>query len=348
VALFGAEFQQVASCLFGAVSVGLVWLLLGRFSLDVRRRLALTVVFGFGTVLWYVAETGSAWYIGHASAVMFSAGAVLLALDRRWPVLVGLLLGLAAISRLPIALACVGVLMLALGMGWPLRLPADRAMAIRRTVAFGIGMAVPVGSYFAYNLARWGTLMDEGYTRSRASSRTHLREVRDLRHRVHSPPHPRHLPSVVELRGRPPFFQPSWWGSACSHHAAPHLARAGPPAGSAGAGLGRRDRPRGHPDRDPRQRRIAQFGYRFSLDTQVFLFVILATVFERGCHACMVAAARRSRSAPTPSGRSRSSSWPSDFSLARREAVAWQGGAEHGAKPVRERARAGANAARRG
>jgi len=27
---------------------------------------------------------------------------------------------------------------------------------------------------------------------------------------------------------------------------------------------------------------IAQFGYRFSLDVQVFLFVILATVFERG------------------------------------------------------------------
>ena len=27
---------------------------------------------------------------------------------------------------------------------------------------------------------------------------------------------------------------------------------------------------------------LAQFGYRFSLDVQVFLFVILATVFERG------------------------------------------------------------------
>jgi hypothetical protein len=27
---------------------------------------------------------------------------------------------------------------------------------------------------------------------------------------------------------------------------------------------------------------VTQFGYRFSLDVQVFLFVVLATVFERG------------------------------------------------------------------
>jgi hypothetical protein len=35
---------------------------------------------------------------------------------------------------------------------------------------------------------------------------------------------------------------------------------------------------------------LAQFGYRFSLDVQVFLWVILATVFERGMSRLAVVA----------------------------------------------------------
>ena len=38
---------------------------------------------------------------------------------------------------------------------------------------------------------------------------------------------------------------------------------------------------------------LAQFGYRFSLDVQVFLFVILATVFERGMSRLAWLAGRR-------------------------------------------------------
>ncbi len=283
VAVFGPEFpQQVASCLFGGVSVGLMWLLLGRFALDIRRRLALTAVFGFGTVLWYVAETGSAWYLAHVSAVMFSTAAVILALDRRWPLLMGLFLGLAAISRLPVALAFVGVLMLAEGIGWPVRI-ADRARALRTTVWFGIGMAVPVGLYLLYNLTRWGSLFDEGYTRIPGI----LEDPIYATHGIFSIAYiPRQLFAIF-LRSwnfvdDPPFLQPSLWGLGLflTTPLLIWLVRA------------RLQDPRvlgsvvavvlvAIPIITHGNVGLAQFGYRFSLDVQVFLFVILATVFER-------------------------------------------------------------------
>jgi hypothetical protein len=285
VAVFGPAFpQNVASCVYAGISVGLAWLMFGRFALTTPRRLMLTAVFGFGTVFWYVAEVGSAWYLGHVCAVLFSTAAVMLALDRRWPVAVGLLLGLAAISRLPVALASVGVLLLLLGIGWPIRIPPDRAAAVRRTVAFGLGMAIPVGLYFVYNLARWGTLMDRGYTLIPGV----LEDPIYVKHGIFAIEYiPRHLYAIFLQSWRyvddAPFLQPDWRGLGL-FLTTPLLlwmirARLQDPRvlGSAIAialvsipivthgNIG-----------------LAQFGYRFSLDVQPFLFVVLATVLERG------------------------------------------------------------------
>jgi hypothetical protein len=284
VAIYGLEFpQNVASCLYAGLSVGLAWLLFGRFALTISRRLMLTAVFGFGTVFWYVAEVGSAWYLGHVCAVMFSLAAALLALERRWPLVVGLFLGLAAISRLPVALASPGVLLLLLGIGWPIRIPADRWAALRRTVAFGAGMAVPIAAYFLYNLARWGTIVDQGYTLIPGV----LEDPIYVDHGIFAIDYiPRHIYAIFLQSWRyvddAPFLQPDWRGLGL-FLTTPLLlwlvrARLQDPRvlGSAVAialvsiplithgNVG-----------------LAQFGYRFSLDVQVFLFVILATVFER-------------------------------------------------------------------
>jgi len=285
VAVFGLEFpQNVASCLFGGITVGLAWLLTGRFALSLPRRLILTAVFGFGTVFWYVAEVGSAWYLGHVCAVMFSTAAVILALDRRWPVAIGVLLGLAAISRLPVALACVGVLMLLLGIDWPMRVPRDRALALRRTIGFGLGMAVPVGLYFLYNLARWGTLMDQGYTLIPGV----LEDPLYVKHGIFAIEYiPRHIYAIFLQSWRyvddAPFLQPDWRGLGLFLTTPSFVwlvrARLGDPrvlgAAVAIALVSVPIVTHGNVG-------LAQFGYRFSLDVQPFLFVILATVFERG------------------------------------------------------------------
>lgn len=285
VAAFGLEFpQNVASCLLAGLSVGLAWLMFGRFALGRWRRLALTAVFGFGTVLWYVAEVGSAWYLGHVCAVLFSTLAMILVLDRRWPVLVGLFLGLAAISRLPVALASVGVWLMVIGVGWPPRIPADRLLALRRTVLFGLGMAIPVGGYFAYNLARWGTLLDQGYTLIPGV----LEDPIYAKHGIFAIEYiPRHIHAIFlqswNYVDDPPFIQPNWFGLGLflTTPLLVWLVRArpsdfrvfGPLVASTLVLI---------PIVTHGNVGLTQFGYRFSLDIQVFLFVILATVFERG------------------------------------------------------------------
>ena len=287
VALFGPDFPpQVASCIFGGFAVGLAWLVFGRFALSGRVRLGLTVAFGFGTVLWYVAEVGSVWYFSHVVAVLFSMAALLLVLERRWPFLVGLLLGCAAISRLPVGLTAPFFFAFIVGLGWPPRLPArgTRRRAIRDGLAFLVGIGIPTAGYLLYNLARWGTVVDQSYVLIPGV----LEDPIYAKHGILALEYiPRHLYAIF-LRSwnfvdDPPFIQPSWWGLSLFLTTPLFL-------WLAKARL-----------RDPRVAwawigtllalipivthgnvGLTQFGYRFSLDVQPLLFVILATVFERG------------------------------------------------------------------
>jgi len=285
VAIFGNQFpQQIASVLLGGVSVGLAWLVLGRFTLALNVRFLLTAVFGFGTVMWYVAEVGSAWFFAHVVALLFSLAAILLALHGRWPFAIGLFLGCAATARLPVGLSAPFFLAMVAGIGWPPRLPADRLAAAVRVVAFGAGLAIPAGLYLLYNVGRWGTPVDQSYVLIPGV----LEDPIYADHGILSIDYiPRHLYAIF-LRtwnyvDQAPWLQPSWWGLslflttpllAWVLHARwrdPRVVWA-----AVGATLAL------VPIVTHGNVGIQQFGYRFSLDVQPLLFVILATAFERG------------------------------------------------------------------
>ena len=285
VAIFGNQFpQQIASVLLGGISVGLAWLVLGRFTLSLNVRFLLTAAFGFGTVMWYVTEVGSAWFFAHVVALLFSLAAILLALHGRWPFAIGLFLGCAATARLPVGLSAPFFLAMVAGIGWPPRLPADRMAVAVRVVAFGAGLAIPAALYLLYNIARWGTPVDQSYVLIPGV----LEDPIYADHGILAIDYiPRHLYAIF-LRSwnyvnQAPFLQPSWWGLSV-FLTTPLLAWV----------LHARWR-------DPRvvwaavgallalvpivthgNVGIQQFGYRFSLDVQPLLFVILATAFERG------------------------------------------------------------------
>lgn len=299
VALFGTEIhQQLVSAVLGGASVGLAWLVLGRLELPIRARLWLTATFGFGTVLWFVAKVGSAWYFAHVVAVLFSLAALLLVLDRRLPAVAGLLLGCATIARLPVGLAAPFFLAAALGLRWPPRLPDDPGRAARTGLAFVLGLALPLAGYALYNLARWGTPIDQGYVRIPGI----LEDPIYAEHGILSLHYiPRNLYAIVfrswNYVDEPPFLQPSWWGLSIFLTTPVYLwlakARWSQPLvawAAIGTALAL------VPIVTHGNVGITQFGYRFSLDVQPLLFVILASAFRDGMSrlaqlACLAAIA---------------------------------------------------------
>ncbi len=322
VALFGTDIhEQIVSSVIGGASVGLVWLLLVPFALSRRARFVLTATFGLGTVLWYVSEVGSTWYLAHDVAVFCLLAALNLAVRGRAPFLVGLLLGCAATSRLPVALAAPFVALVvvsgpafaAANLRLGLRtLPGDlrallggsrtasvraiSAVAAERLVPFAIGLAIPLALYGLYNLVRWGTPFDEGYVRIPGV----LEDPIYADHGILSVWYvPRNLFAIF-LRSwnfvdQPPYLQPSWWGLSIFLTTPLYVwlfrARLRDPRGLAalvGTVLV------AIPIVTHGNVGITQFGYRFSLDFQPLLFLVLATVFERGMSRLAVVAAAAS------------------------------------------------------
>jgi hypothetical protein len=297
VAVFGREFPaQVYSSIYAGLATGTVYLVLGRLGLTlrIRDRLALATVFAFGTCFWYVAIVGSAWYFAHVSAVLFLSLATLSALTRKPAWVAGFLLGLAAMSRLPTGLALPFVLAAQLGFPGLAALRAmDRGHLLRTTISFGLGIAVPAAVYVAFNLVRWGTIMDQSYTRIPGV----LEDPVYAEHGILSLWYiPRNVYAILFRSWNYvdgfPWLQPSWWGLGIFLTTPLYLwllkARLRAPMvawsllGIALVAI---------PIVTHGNVGFTQFGYRFSLDFQLLLFVILATVVARGWSGLMKAAA---------------------------------------------------------
>jgi hypothetical protein len=173
------------------------------------------------------------------------------------------------------------------------RLRTELPSIVRTGVVFGLGLAIPAAIYVWFNLERWGTITDQSYVLIPGV----LQDPIYAKHGILSPWYiPRNLFAIFfrswNYVDDPPFLQPSWWGLGIFLTTPLFLwlfkARI----------------------RDPRvgwallattlvaipilmhgNVGVSQFGYRFSLDFQVLLFVILATVVARGWSRLMTAAA---------------------------------------------------------
>ena len=153
VAIWGTGTDEVRiSMLIAAVSVALVWILLGRMNVTGWKRILLTILFGFGTVEWAVAITGTTWFFAEIVAVFFLLLALIEYFGRKRAVLIGLLLGLAALSRLPVVVGAVFFLAMLYKEG-----------GLRRSVLFVAGLAVPLAFYGLFNYLRFGNPLQTGY-----------------------------------------------------------------------------------------------------------------------------------------------------------------------------------------
>jgi hypothetical protein len=178
VAVFGLTTNaQLIATFIGAIDVAIAFWLLGRLPLDQSVRIASSIFLGLGTVLWYAAQLGSTWFLAHVVAVGLTLAAIgialeadpraaqgdheaavadpgghlLLGLDRR-QLLAGLLFGLACTARLTVVFGAPFFVLVGGGGTWR-----------KRAVAAGIGTAIPLGVFLAYNLLSTGHLLTPVY-----------------------------------------------------------------------------------------------------------------------------------------------------------------------------------------
>ena len=146
--------SAIYGAVLGAVNVALVYWLLARVGVAFAPRQLLTIGFAF-TTHWWVAGMSGTHHWAQVVAVFFLLLALHAAVGRRWPVLAGLALALAAGSRLPMAFSL------------PLFLAfyADRWRPTREHAWLLAGIVVPALLIAAYNVARFGSPIDFGYAR---------------------------------------------------------------------------------------------------------------------------------------------------------------------------------------
>lgn len=148
VILFGSDFnaRHFAALLGGGISVA-VWSLATRIGLRGWRRLGGWAFPVLGTTIWFEAKAGSTWGIAALASVLFLFLALNEFFGRRRLVLVGLLVGLAGLARPPAFLA--------LG-AFAIAVRSPRAM-----VRLALGVLSPVLVMLAYNVGRFGSLLDK-------------------------------------------------------------------------------------------------------------------------------------------------------------------------------------------
>ncbi len=183
VAITGTDFEQTwASVVVGAASVPVIWSIMGGMGVSRGPRFVLTLVFAFGTIVWYSAQAGSSWHFAHVVATLFMLLAIRACqLDLRAG-LIGLLFAGAILSRLPLILATPFFAAYLADLSWRIRddvpgvfgalrpssPPAwrtriDPGVILDAGIPLALGVGVPMIAYLIYNDVRFGSFTENGY-----------------------------------------------------------------------------------------------------------------------------------------------------------------------------------------
>jgi hypothetical protein len=152
-----AVAQVVASRIAGGASAGVLYYGLRAYGTPRTYALAGAILSAFGTTLFFSSVDGRAWYAAHSASMLFLALAFAVAARGGNTRMVGALIGISALARLPVALAAPALALLCARRAGT---PYGRSLV--GVVAGGLPFAL---AYAGYNLLRWGTPFDDGYTR---------------------------------------------------------------------------------------------------------------------------------------------------------------------------------------
>ncbi len=157
------QYEPVINSILAAIDVGLVWAMARRLGVERRRDLIwLGLLLGFSTAIWWVTVRGGVWHTSHLIATMLTLLALIETFGRRRPLLIGLLLGAAFLTRPPVLFA---------GFFYAFVLTFDRSIRTwegRRAIArdwasLVVGVLPTIAFFFWFNWVRFGSPLDSGY-----------------------------------------------------------------------------------------------------------------------------------------------------------------------------------------
>lgn len=152
-----------------AAVVGLAWWASGRIGVkQLGDRFLLALLLGFSTQIWWVTTRGGVWHTGHLVATILLLLLIGEMFGRRRPVLLGLLVGAAFLTRPPTAFAAPAVALWLMDPGAvgeariALAQRLDR-LPWRGWVLLALGAAPALAAFFLYNYLRFGSPLESGY-----------------------------------------------------------------------------------------------------------------------------------------------------------------------------------------
>jgi len=217
VAIFGLSTDQtLVSIFFGSINVSMAFLVAKTLTQNRGVQIWSTVMFGFGTIHWWVATAGGVWTFSQTLAVTFQFLAILLALHKTHPLAISLSLGASFWSRLPTILSFPFFLIFSYDRWYkPLNIKnIFNSINIRFLFFLGLGVAIFILLNAIYNYTRFETPFDISYylTPAVLEEQMYQKGIFDISYI------PRHL--KVIFAGMPrfikevPYITPSWHGMA--------------------------------------------------------------------------------------------------------------------------------------
>ncbi len=209
VLIFGANFpQQILAHLLGAGIVILTILI--SYKIKKNKQLAMWsgALIGFGSIVWFLSSVGSVWYLGQISSAFFLTAAIYEVVTRKRPILVGLLVGAAYLSRIHVIIT-LPFFLYAIGIGLNIN-----KQNIKKLFLVGLGL-FPFFAFDAiYNLVRFGVPWDKGYFLI-PGLLTEPWMSKGIINIAYIPNHLQllflQLPKFLNI---PPYIEPSWYGLA--------------------------------------------------------------------------------------------------------------------------------------
>ncbi len=184
VAFAGLQLNDVLfTIVIGALNVPLLYSLLRRIAEageegegPGRPRLehaTLALLYGFGTLAWYCSIRGEVWFTAETVGVTLTLLYLHASIGARHPVLAGLFIACAAVTRTPLAFAAIFFPFEAVflkrqvsfaNLQVTLRQPAERREALRKLLLFALPIAAIAAPIAYMNWLRFGSLTEFGHS----------------------------------------------------------------------------------------------------------------------------------------------------------------------------------------